>query len=102
MKVIVNGAGGAMGKVLCGMIEERDNYSLAAKVSMEFETDGSEGVFKSISEYSGEADVIIDFSNHSATKDLCEYAVSRKLPLIICTTGQTEEEKAVICLSVSR
>ena len=96
MKVIVNGAGGAMGKVLCEMIEERDGFSLAARSSIEFETDESESVFGSISEFSGEADVIIDFSNHLATKELCEYAEKRKLPIIISTTGQTDEENALI------
>ncbi len=43
-----------------------------------------------------EADVIIDFSHHSATASLVSYAKKRSIPLVIATTGQTEEEKAMI------
>ena len=96
MKVIVNGAGGRMGQVLCSLIEESEKYSLAAKVSAEFETDKDNLIFKNICEFCGEADMIIDFSHHSATADLCAYAKSNSLPLIIATTGHTEEENAVI------
>lgn len=96
MRVIVNGAGGRMGTALCAMIEDRDEFELAAKASMEFETDAVNSVFNTIGEFSGDADVIIDFSSHLATKALCTYAVEKKIPLIICATGQTDEENALI------
>ncbi len=96
MKIIVNGAGGRMGQVLCSLIENSENKTLVAKVSAEFETDSENLIFKSIEEFQGEADMIIDFSHHSATKVLCDYATEKKLPLIIATTGHTEEELAEI------
>lgn len=96
MKIIVNGAGGRMGQVLCSLIEQSDDKSIAAKVSMEFETDEQNLIFKSIDEFNAEADCIIDFSHHSATKTLCDYAVKRSLPLVIATTGHTEDELALI------
>lgn len=92
MKIIVNGAGGRMGKVLTSLIEKSEDKTVAAFVSAEFETDEKNLIFKSISEFNGDADMIIDFSHHSAANELCEYAESHSLPLIICTTGQTEEE----------
>ena len=92
MKIIVNGAGGRMGNVLCSLIEKSDGKEIAAKVSAEFESDPTSLVFKSIGEFDGEADMIIDFSHHSATNEICDYAVKRSLPIIISTTGQTEEE----------
>ena len=42
------------------------------------------------------ADVIVDFSHHSMTAELMEYAVSLKLPVVLATTGQTPEEKELI------
>lgn len=96
MKVIVNGAGGRMGNVLCSLIENTDGFELAAKASMEFETDADNLIFKSISEYTGEADMIIDFSHHSATQDIVKYAKANKLPIVISTTGQTPEETVMI------
>lgn len=85
-----------MGNVLCSLIEQSEKYSIAAKVSAEFETDESKLIFKSIDEFQGEADMIIDFSHHSATNALCTYAESKKLPLIIATTGHTDEETKLI------
>lgn len=96
MKIIVNGAGGRMGRTLCSLIEESEKYTLAAAVSAEFETDKDSLIFKSIGEFTGEADMVIDFSHHSAAKELCAYCVERSLPLIVATTGHTEEENAVI------
>ena len=42
------------------------------------------------------ADVLIDFSYHGLTADLLAFARSRRLPLVLATTGQTEEELALI------
>ena len=52
--------------------------------------------FGSLDEAAGTADVIIDFSNHAATPALAEYAVRTGTPLVIATTGQTDEEIAAI------
>ena len=43
-----------------------------------------------------DADCIIDFSHHSLTNDLLSFAVKRKMPLVLATTGQTDEERAAI------
>ena len=51
-----------------------------------------EGYFRSISEFTGDADVIIDFSHHSATPGLLRYATERSLPVVLATTGHTPEE----------
>ena len=44
----------------------------------------------------GGVDCIVDFSHHDATRELLEFARSRRLPLVLATTGQTEEERAAI------
>lgn len=94
MKIILNGACGRMGRVLQAMIAEgRQGSSLAAAVDA-FSQDA--GILPSLSRFEGEADCVIDFSNHAATADLCAFAAERSLPLVIATTGQTEEERAVI------
>ena len=41
-------------------------------------------------------DIIIDFSHHSLTKALCAFAMENKLPLVIATTGQDDDEKKAI------
>lgn len=91
MKVIVNGAAGRMGKEILALIEKGARGSELA-----FAADREGTGFMPIDTFDGDADVIIDFSHHSATVSLCEYAVSKNLPVILCTTGQTDDELAVI------
>ncbi|MBQ2719210.1 MAG: 4-hydroxy-tetrahydrodipicolinate reductase, partial [Clostridia bacterium] len=57
-----------------------------------------EGVptYTSLSAVTEPADVLIDFSHHAATKELLAFATARRMPLVIATTGQTEEERAAI------
>ena len=42
------------------------------------------------------ADVVLDFSHHSATAGLLDWCVGKKLPVVLATTGHTEEEKRMI------
>ena len=53
-------------------------------------------VYQSISEFPDKADVIIDFSHHTALPSLIDYAVSTKTPIVVCTTGHTDEEKQLM------
>ena len=41
-------------------------------------------------------DCIIDFSHHSVTPALLDFAVESRLPLVLCTTGHTEDEIELI------
>ena len=93
LKIILNGAGGRMG----GAVREQvagsaDDTVLVAEID-KLSEDFS---MHSIAEYKGEADVIIDFSHHSAVRELISYALGRSIPLVLSTTGHTEEEKALI------
>lgn len=69
-----------------------DNAVLVAEID-KFSEDFA---MHNIAEYKGEADVIIDFSHHSAVRELISYTVGRGIPLVLSTTGHTEDEKALI------
>ena len=89
MKAIVCGANGAMGKLICGILGEE----VAGKVSI----DGENGVPKTFAELGKiAADVVIDFSHHSAVADVLDYARKIGCAVVIGTTGHTPEEKAMI------
>jgi len=89
MKAIICGANGAMGK----LIRERLEGELAGLVSL----DGENGVPKTFAELGKvAADVIIDFSHHSAVKDVLDYAKTIGAAAVIGTTGHTPEEKEQI------
>ncbi|MGN1095172.1 MAG: 4-hydroxy-tetrahydrodipicolinate reductase [Eubacteriales bacterium] len=93
IKVIVHGALGRMGREVTRMLSENENMCAVALVDIN--GDG-ENVLKTLNDFSGEADVIIDFSYHGAVKCVLEYAKKRGLPAVIATTGFTDEEKEYI------
>lgn len=89
MKVILNGAGGRMGTVLGDLAERTGKFTVAAKVDP---YTAGEGFYASLDAFEGEADCVFDFSNHACTPELMDYAVSRKLPVVVATTGHTPQE----------
>ncbi len=91
MKIIVNGAAGKMGARLCEIVRER--YELVGAADAFSNT---ADIATSLSEITAEADGIIDFSFHTATASLLEYAAERNLPVVIATTGHTPDEAAMI------
>lgn len=92
MKIIINGAGGRMGKALRTMAAQKE-IEVAAMVDAFVQEDG---MLASLADFSGEADCIIDFSHHSGVQALLAYAVGRNLPVIVCTTGHTAQELEAI------
>lgn len=89
MKVVLCGANGAMGK----LIDEILGAECVGRVSI----DGENGVPKTFAELGKvEADVVIDFSHHSAIADVLAYTKSIGAAVVVGTTGHTPEEKALI------
>ena len=89
MKAVLCGANGAMGKLIDGILGDE----IAGRVSI----DGQNGVPTTFSELGKvDADVVIDFSHHSAVADVLAYAMEIGAAAVIGTTGHTEEEKALI------
>ncbi len=92
MIVIVNGAGGRLGQEVLKAAKSAGHSVVAVD-----KFGSPEAVtYKSLSDYTGAADVVIDFSSHLATEELTSYVVKRNLPLVLATTGQTPEEKEMI------
>ncbi len=89
MRAILFGANGAMGKLISQLLGEE----IVGKVSI----DGENGVAKTFAELGKvEADVVIDFSHHTAVADVLSCAKSLGASAVIGTTGHTAEEKAMI------
>ena len=89
MKVILCGANGAMGKLIDSILGDE----IVGRVSL----DGENNVPKTFAEL-GEmsADVVVDFSHHSAVAEVLRYAETIGAAAVIGTTGHTPEEKALI------
>ena len=89
MRAVICGANGAMGKLICDIFGDE----VVGKVSI----DGANGVPKTFEEL-GEvkADVVVDFSHHTAIADVLNYSKKIGAAAVIGTTGHTAEEKALI------
>lgn len=91
MKVIINGIDGAMGSILARIIGQTDDMEVVAGV-----TPTGAGDYLTMDGYQGPADMVIDFSHHAGTKPLMDYCVEKNLSVVVCTTGQTDEEMEYI------
>lgn len=92
IKIIMHGCNGHMGQVISGLIKEDADVSMAAGIDMVDNRDTGYPVFTNINDCDVDADAMIDFSSFKATDTVLEYCRSRKLPLVLCTTGLTEEQ----------
>ena len=93
MIVMVNGACGRLGQEVLKAAKNAGHSVVAVD---KFGDSTEQVTYRNLTDYKGEADVVIDFSSHLATKELTDFVVSRSLPLVLATTGQTEEEKQMI------
>ena len=86
-----------MGKAITAAAEK--DYTIVAGVDINASSLAaacSFPVYESISDFPDKADVIVDFSHHSALPSLLDYAKKTKTPLVIATTGHTEQELALM------
>lgn len=88
--ILLSGANGRMGQVLQTMIAEQPEMRVAAGVDREaFEADFP--TYRSIEDCQTNADVVIDFSHYSAVPAVLEYCGDKKIPVVVATTGLTDE-----------
>lgn len=93
LNILLCGCGGRMGAAIAAAAAAAGDRIIAG-VDVNPVAAGPYPVFHCPDEFEGRADVMIDFSHHSALEGLLAYAVRTGTPLVVCTTGHTEEELA--------
>ena len=89
MRAVLCGANGAMGKLIDAIL----GSEVVGRVSI----DGENGVSRTFGQLGTvEADVVIDFSHHTAVADVLAYAEKVGAAAVIGTTGHTQPEKELI------
>lgn len=94
-KVILNGCNGAMGRVITEIVEKDETIEIVAGVDMNTEKRAGYPVFATLPECP-KADVVIDFSIAKATDGVIAYCEETKTPVVLCTTGLSEEQLAKV------
>ncbi|MBR3908192.1 MAG: 4-hydroxy-tetrahydrodipicolinate reductase [Clostridia bacterium] len=91
IKAILVGASGKMGNNICECAENDADLKIVCGVD-KFNNGKSFPVFPTFEEINLDADVLIDFSNVSLLDDLLEFATKKKMPVVIATTGYSENQ----------
>lgn len=96
VKAIMHGCNGKMGQVITGLVKNDAEIEFVAGIDAYMGISNTYPVFESIEKCDVEADVIIDFSNAKAVDNLLDYCVEKQIPVVLCTTGLSEEQLAKV------
>lgn len=94
-KLILNGCCGKMGKMVTACTSQFPDLEIVAGID-KFPTTADYKIFKSTKEVDIEYDVLLDFSRADSLHDLIELTEKTNKPLVICSTGFTEDDLALI------
>ncbi len=96
LKVLISGCNGHMGRVLTQICQEASDVEVAAGFDLLGQDNQDFPVYSSPSVFVGQADVLIDFSAPAALSSLLEFGLVRKMPLVLATTGYSEDQVAAV------
>ncbi len=88
----MNGCNGKMGQCITQICAQDQDIEIVAGIDMYDGIKNTYPVFASLAECTVDADVIIDFSNAKAVDALVDYCVEKQIPVVLCTTGLSEEQ----------
>jgi len=96
VKILLHGCNGKMGQAVTNAVKDREGFVITCGVDPFGENSYDYPVYRSFDEVKEAADVIIDFSNPALISALCNYALTKNLPVVICTTGLSEEQTTLV------
>ena len=95
-KVIMNGCNGKMGQTITEICKADTDIEIVAGIDLYDGIDNDYPVFSSIDKCDVDADVVIDFSNAKAVDGVLDYCVDKQVPVVLCTTGLSDEQLAKV------
>lgn len=99
IRILLTGAAGKMGRATAALALQRSGFELVAGIDINaaaLPLSCDYPIFPSFSECGVRADVIIDFSHHTALEGLLVYAMREAIPVVVATTGHTAQELALL------
>jgi 4-hydroxy-tetrahydrodipicolinate reductase len=94
VNIIMHGCSGRMGQIISGLAASDENVNIVAGIDIVDNGNNSYPVFTNIKDCDVAADVIIDFASAKAVDALLDYVEDRQMPVVLCTTGLSEEQLA--------
>ena len=96
IKIIMHGCNGKMGQVISEIVRNDDELTIVAGIDPYTMRENEYPVFDDINKCDIIADVIIDFTTATAVEKLLAYAKGRKIPVVLCTTGLSDEQLQIV------
>ncbi len=90
--IILCGCNGKMGHVVVNSAKDNENCNIVCGVDAYGENNYDFPTYNKFNEIKEKADVVIDFSNPACLDDMLNYCITNSLPVIICTTGYSQEQ----------
>lgn len=92
LRLMMYGCNGHMGQVISELVRNDADKEIVVGIDAVDNRDNGYPVFTSLDDCDIEVDAIIDFSTAKAVDVLIDYAVAKKTPLVLCTTGLSEAQ----------
>lgn len=96
LKIIISGCNGHMGRVVESLCAADPEIEVVAGFDVLGSSDRDFPVYASPSQFTGQADAVIDFSSPAALDGLLAFAKATGIPLVLATTGYTPEQVAQV------
>ncbi len=94
--IILRGCNGKMGQVITDMVDADENAVIIAGIDVTQNRNNKYPVYQSFSQCNVKADVIIDFSAPVNLEEMLNFAISRNVGIVSCTTGLSKEQLMLI------
>lgn len=92
VRILMHGCNGKMGRMITEIVKNEEDAVIAAGVDKFTGIPNDYPVFEEIAQCDVDVDVVIDFSNAGAVDELLDYCVKKSLPVVLCTTGLSDEQ----------
>ena len=97
VKILISGCNGHMGRVVADLCAADPEVEVAAGFDILGSSDRDFPVYSSPALFQGQADALIDFSSPAALPALLELGLERHIPLVLATTGYSQED--LVCIN---
>lgn len=95
-KIIISGCCGHMGRVVADICKNDPAVEIASGIDLLAQPMDGFPVFSTPAACHVEADAVIDFSHPAALSGLLDFCTERRLPIVLATTGYSDEQLAQI------
>ena len=102
LRLILSGCNGRMGRAVEHLCAAQPDLEIAAGFDLLGTGDRDFPVFSSPAEFQGQADAVIDFSSPAALPALLDFCTARRVPVVLATTGYSQEQLAAIDRAAER